>query len=172
MRLIKKFKISIFFINSILLTLLAGKMPKKRLCHKKWPYKEGKWEKDGKLYEKIFSVKKWKNLLPELSDFIKSAFSKRHLKQCTEEYLASFLTESCRSEFTHWCIIFSTAVFFIWGDLLTGIKMALLAIALNLPYIIIQRYNRPRITRLLRKIQAEKIFTGLSLERNIQKQAG
>lgn len=135
----------------MLLTFLSGKIPEDLLSYKRSLYKEKKWEKGGKIYDTFFHVKKWKVLLPDISDFIKPAFCKKVLKEYNENYLSTFLIESCRSELTHWAIILSAFLFSIWCDLLKVLKLVLLAIILNMPFIIIQRYNRPRIVRLLNR---------------------
>lgn len=150
---IKLFKsdLIIFLLFSLILTLLAERLPIRFYNYKRWLYRERKWENGGRIYDKIFFVKKWKSFVPDISDFLKWRFSKKHIQSVEKNYLERFLMESCKSELTHWLIICSSLLFFIWGGLFAFLKILLIAVILNLPYIMIQRYNRPRLLRMLRK---------------------
>ena len=139
----------IFVLISLAMTVIGEKIPNKIYFYKKWLFRERKWENGGRIYENCFKVKRWKSKLPDISDFVKWRFNKKHLVKVDNEYLSIFLTESCKSEFTHWMIIMSTAFFNFWNDTATTILMLVFSCVLNLPYIIIQRYNRPRVIRLL-----------------------
>jgi glycosyl-4,4'-diaponeurosporenoate acyltransferase len=139
-----------FILFSLAMTIICEKIPKKLYHYKKWLFRERNWEQGGRIYE-IFGVKKWKSKLPDISDFMKWRFNKKHLAESSSNYLSVFLTESCKSEFTHWMIIISTLFFELWNDWVTTLFMFVIACFLNLPYIIIQRYNRPRLIKLLRR---------------------
>lgn len=148
---ILKVNLIIFLIFSLVVSFVAEKLPAGLYSYHNWLYKVRKWEKNGAFYEKIFIVKKWKCRLPEISDFVKSRFAKKHLKNNSRDYLYRFVTESCKAEFTHWIIILSSLLFFFWNDAVSALLVVFIAVLLNLPYIIIQRYNRPRLLRLLKK---------------------
>lgn len=141
----------LFILVSLTMTIVCEKMPSNLYNYKKWLFREKKWEDGGRIYEHLFSVKSWKSKLPDISDFMKWRFNKKHLAQCGSDYLSVFLTESCKSEFTHWMIILSTLLFRFWSDLTSTLFFLILAGILNLPYIIIQRYNRPRLIHLLKR---------------------
>lgn len=146
-----KVNLLVFILISIVMTLLAEKIPDRAYYYKKWLYRERKWEDGGHFYERMFGVKSWKAKLPDISDFMKWRFNKKHFAQNNKDYLAVFLTESCKSELTHWMIILSTLLFKFWNDWISVLLILSVAALLNLPYIIIQRYNRPRLKRLLRR---------------------
>ncbi len=144
-----KYNIVIFIILSVLSTVISVKMPVSCFNYKKWQFKMRTFEKNGDIYQHFFKVKRWKNHIPELGDFVKSIFPKKQILKLSRDYLYRFAAETCRAEFAHWCIIFSSFIFRFWNDAAMSIFMVLLAIALNFPYIIIQRYNRPRIINIL-----------------------
>lgn len=146
-----KVNLFIFILFSIVMTLIAEKMPTKIYYYKKWLYRERQWEDGGHIYERIFGVKSWKAKLPDISDFMKWRFNKKHFAKNNNNYLFAFLTESCKAEFTHWMIIMSTLIFKFWNNWSSVLLIMSIAMLLNLPYIIIQRYNRPRLKRLLRR---------------------
>lgn len=65
---------------------------------------------------------------------------------------ARSLIESCRGEMTHWLPIF---LFWVFGFIVPPyalVYMLIYALVANLPCIIVQRYNRPRILKILVKI--------------------
>lgn len=142
-------EIMILLLNSLFCTYLGEKIPLKLLSPDKWPFKERSWEKGGAVYQKLFRVKSWKTSLPEVSDFIKCIFKKRHIWTYSKDYLSRFVLESCKAELTHWMIIWSSLFINIWDSASAGRILFWLSVALNFPYIIIQRYNRPRIIRYL-----------------------
>ena len=142
-----------FFFFSVIITYLSNKMPNRFYSSDSWLLRQREWEKRGIFYQRVFRVKLWKKLMPELGDIVKSVFPKKRIKEYTREYLKKYIFESCKSEVTHWCIIFSTLLFFLWNEFKPAMMMVLLAIILNLPYIIIQRYNRPRIMVMVENIE-------------------
>jgi glycosyl-4,4'-diaponeurosporenoate acyltransferase len=152
---IKKFAVNIiyFILLSVLITCIFERLPAHLYYHRKWLFRERKWEKGGEFYQRVLKVKAWKKFLPELSDFVKSIFPKRNLAQFDKDYLTRFLAESCKSELTHWGIIFSTLLFYACNDSNAAAAMLAVATVLNLPYIIIQRYNRPRIIQILEHME-------------------
>lgn len=140
----------ILAVFSIVITFLSTKIPEKLCFYKKWLYKERKWEKGGNIYQDIFKVRKWKGRMPELSDFIKSIYPKKYIKEHDIENLLIYLAESCKAELTHVAIILSSLLFHAWnGDFIANV-IFIIAFILNVPYIIIQRYNRPRIINILK----------------------
>lgn len=143
-----------FFLFSIIITYLSNKLPDSIYSCKSWLLKERSWEKKGMIYQHVLKVKYWKKYLPELSDFVKSVFPKREIKEFSKNYLQKFLYESCKSEVTHWCIILSSLLFYFWTEFGPASLMLAIAITINLPYIIIQRYNRPRIMELVESIES------------------
>jgi glycosyl-4,4'-diaponeurosporenoate acyltransferase len=119
-----------------------------------WLYKQRKWEKNGKIYVRIFRLKKWKKRLPDGAALFKKGFKKKHLKALDDVYLDDFIRETCRAELTHWTMLLFSLVFFIWNPWWVGIVMIVYAILVNVPCIIIQRYNRIRLKRVCAKLTA------------------
>jgi len=119
-----------------------------------WLYKQRKWEKNSKIYVRIFGLKKWKKRLPDGAALFKKGFQKKHLKGIDDIYLDNFIRETCRAEITHWIMFLLSPVFFIWNIWWVGIVMIMYAILVNLPCIIIQRYNRIRLKRVYSKLTA------------------
>jgi glycosyl-4,4'-diaponeurosporenoate acyltransferase len=139
----------ILFLDSLFMTFLGQKIPLKFFSPKIWLFKERLWEKGGDIYQQLFRVKSWKTSLPEVGDFIKSVFKKKHLWEFTKDYLSCFILESCKAELTHWIIIVSAFLISWWDRISVSWAVFWFSVLLNSPYIIIQRYNRPRILKLV-----------------------
>ncbi|HAX72646.1 MAG TPA: glycosyl-4,4'-diaponeurosporenoate acyltransferase [Firmicutes bacterium] len=114
------------------------------------------FENQGKLYDNVFQIRKWKKYLPDGAKCFRSGFKKKHLNSYDSMYLSRFLLESYRAELAHWLIIGHAPLFLCLADK-TVFFMMLLYISLeNLPCIMAQRYNRPRIENVLRKQNRNK----------------
>ncbi len=119
-------------------------------------FRQKKWEKDGKIYQKIFRIRSWKGLLPDGGAMLKGGYAKKHLTDTSKENMELFLIESRRAELTHWLGILPFWFFGLFSP--QGFIWIMLGYALvvNLPCILAQRYNRPRIQKLLNKQKVSK----------------
>ncbi len=115
-----------------------------------------KWEEEGKIYQKIFRIRSWKGLLPDGGGMVKGGYAKKHLADTSKENMERFLIESRRAELTHWLEIIPFWVFGLFAP--PGFIWIMLGYALvvNLPCIFAQRYNRPRIQKLLKRQETSK----------------
>lgn len=138
----------------VTIPLFCLKISDKWLSSSSALFKTYKWERDGDFYNKIFRIRKWKKLLPDGGALVKNGFKKKNIDASSLENLHKFNIESCRAELVHWILMFP---FWVVGFIAPPIVIPcilLYALVANLPCIIAQRYNRPRITKLLVKIQA------------------
>ncbi|MGG4492278.1 glycosyl-4,4'-diaponeurosporenoate acyltransferase [Metabacillus idriensis] len=114
------------------------------------------WERSGIFYEKI-QIRKWKDRLPEAGNLFKGGFSKQALTGKERSEMERFLLETKRGEFSHWLQLVPCLFFFIWNTPLAALFNVLYAFAFNSPFILIQRYNRIRLSRVLQKKKAGRI---------------
>ena len=127
----------------------VSKIFKKHINYNQWWFKEKRFEKG--LY-KLLHVKDWKDKAltynPEL-------FS---LKQYTLEEIANTMV---KAEVDHWInevISLSTLLFIIpWGRTWAFVISAIVAMIFDSQFIIIQRYNRPRILKVMEREKNHKI---------------
>jgi len=121
----------------------VSKLFKKHINYKQWWFKERKFEKG--LY-KLLRVKEWKG---KALTYNPESFS---LKEHSLEEIANTMT---KSEVDHWIneiISLSTLLFAIlWGEFWIFLITAIAAMIFDSQFIIIQRYNRPRIMKILDK---------------------
>lgn len=106
---------------------------------------------EKKLYE-LLRVKKWKD---KALTYNPEAFS---FKKHTQEEIVYVMT---KSEVDHWIneIISLTSILFslIWGKAWIFCITAALAMIFDAQFIIIQRYNRPRLLRIIEKKKGRSI---------------
>jgi glycosyl-4,4'-diaponeurosporenoate acyltransferase len=111
------------------------------------------WEQGGEIYQKIFHVRAWKKIIPSGAAVYKGAFRLKTLPTYKFEYLQIWLKESCRAELCHWVMILPGFLFFLWNNVEVGWWMVAYAVANNLVPIVMQRYNRPRVRKMLSQLQ-------------------
>lgn len=109
------------------------------------------FEKKGTLWNTLFRVRKWKDKVPEGGRIFPGSYNKSELQDKNPAALKSFITEINRAEITHWMIIFSLPLIFTFNPRWTYILHGSYALLSNIPFIIIQRYNRPRFERLYKR---------------------
>lgn len=113
-----------------------------------WLYRQRSWEKNGRIYEKLFRLKSWKKKLPDGAAVFKNGFQKKYLRETNQQYLRDFIRETCRAEATHWIVFLFGFIFLIWNIWWVGIVMIIYATIVNVPCIITQRYNRIKLIRI------------------------
>ena len=125
------------------------KLFKKHINYKQWWFREKGFEKE--LY-KLLRVKDWKG---KALTYNPESFS---LKEHSLEEIANNMA---KVEVDHWInevISLSTLLFIIpWGRVWAFFISAIVAMVFDSQFIIIQRYNRPRVERILEK--QENILT-------------
>ncbi|GKV68313.1 glycosyl-4,4'-diaponeurosporenoate acyltransferase [Sporosarcina sp. NCCP-2716] len=109
------------------------------------------FEQGGALWDRLFRVRSWKSLIPDGTLFIRSGYSKKALHGSAEEDFARFAAESRRAELTHWLSILPAFLFFLWNPVWAGWLNVAYALLFNVPIILAQRFNRPRLERLLKR---------------------
>lgn len=109
------------------------------------------WEQGGHIYDRWFRVKRWKDRVPSGGALFRRGFALRQLETRDPETLRQWLIETCRAEACHWIAMLPAGLFFLWNPPAVGWGMVVYALAFNLPLIVVQRYNRPRLHALYRR---------------------
>ncbi|KHE68188.1 hypothetical protein [Halobacillus sp. BBL2006] len=110
-------------------------------------YRLKRWEKNGNIYERL-KIKKWKHRLPEARKWVNQGKGKTgiYLRNVTDFH--TFKMQTNRSELSHWLQMLPAPFFFLFNPPWAGWIMMLYAVLFNLPFIMVQRYNRARIEKL------------------------
>ena len=110
------------------------------------------FERGGSIYERVFHIRSWKHHLPDGGGvWKKRSYKKKSLTDFSEQNLKRFLIETSRGELVHWLGIFPFWVFGLFAPPVVIWIMLCYALLVNLPCIIAQRYNRPRVYALYQK---------------------
>lgn len=121
----------------------VSKLLKNHINYKQWWFKEKKFEKG---FYKFLRVKDWKG---KALTYNPESFS---LKNHSLEEIANTMS---KSELDHWInevISLTTILFAIpWGMFWIFLTTAIAAMIFDSQFIIIQRYNRPRIVKILER---------------------
>jgi glycosyl-4,4'-diaponeurosporenoate acyltransferase len=110
------------------------------------------WEQHGRVYDRILRVHAWKRALPDGAAVFRSGFRKRRMSGRSPGYCAQFVLETCRAELAHWLARALLPLFFIWNPWQIALLMIPYAISTNVPCIVAQRYNRPRLSALANRL--------------------
>lgn len=146
----------IFALDAVIATILHA-LPRKLFDPFKKIYTVN--DKEKNILIKI-GIKKWKDKVPETGQFCN--FKKDKLKGTEVDYLFTFLEETCYAEVIHIAMaligfldIIIWPIKYIWNFTL---PLALVNFFINIPSILIQRYNRPRLmkTYIFKKREIEK----------------
>ena len=135
----------------ILISFLMERVPASHFHQDTFFLQSQPWEDHGELWEKIFRVKRWKHLIVDGTTIIQKGFEKNSLAGNKREYLEEFLLESRRAELTHWISILPAPLFFLWNPVWAGWIMIAYACLFNGPIIMAQRYNRPRLKKIIQR---------------------
>jgi len=108
------------------------------------------WEREGRVYLGL-GIRRWKEHLPDGAGIFDDGFRKKKIRGTDPLYFKRFVLETCRAELVHWVIIALIPLFFLWNPLEVAVWMIPFGLAVNLPCLIAQRYNRPRLQRMARR---------------------
>lgn len=128
-------------------------IPRRWFCPDRFPFRAWKWEKGGKIYNKL-KIKAWKDRLPDMSKIMKDMVPKRVGATPTSESVRILVGETCRAEAVHAALCLCAPVICLfWSNAAVGILLTCVVILCNLPFIMIQRYNRPALVTLAKRLE-------------------
>lgn len=111
-------------------------------------FKTFAFEQSGELWNHLFKVRRWKDQLPDGSKLISNGFDKSRLPDYKMTTLKKFIIEMRRAELAHWLSMLPAPFFLIFNPRWAGMINVLYAFVSNFPFIITQRYNRPKLEKL------------------------
>lgn len=146
------FSCAIYLIILGILCFPFGRLLKKHdFNFQQFPFASFSFERDGKVYEQI-GIRKWQKIAPDISRMAPSVIPKKAIDaRMTSAEIYNMIQETCVAEVTHVLLCIAAVVpLWIWPGV-GGMLFCVLDISLgNLPFILIQRYNRPRLLRYMR----------------------
>ena len=131
----------------ILSHFVGQALPRAHFDPQKFPDRSADWENGGKVYEKL-GIKHWKDRLPDMSKIMPDMVKKK-MSAVKSQGMDVLIAETCVAECVHWALmLLSLGIFFFWRGAWAVVFWLVYNLLGNLPFIIIQRYNRPRLVML------------------------
>lgn len=132
--------------------ILGRILPKSWFNSDAFPYKSFKFENNGRIYDKL-QIRKWQKKVPDMSRLFKKLMPEKKFtdREKDVEKLPLMIQETCVAEFIHWLLfILGWGCVFLWSGIWGWIVAIVYNLVGNVPFIIIQRYNRPRLKQVMK----------------------
>jgi glycosyl-4,4'-diaponeurosporenoate acyltransferase len=131
----------------------AYRLDDSRLSRDGWLLRQRRFE-TGRWYRRRLRINRWKDKVPEAGDLFRGGVSKRHLPAYDVAGLQLFVRETRRAELAHWWAMLCGPLFVLWNPPLAAGLLIGYGVVANLPFILIQRYNRFRTQPLIERRSA------------------
>ena len=116
------------------------------------PYRCRDWEKGGRVYNKLH-IRRWKDRLPDMSRLMPDM-----VRKDLGSDPAVLVQETCVAECVHWALtLLSAGIFFLWRSGWAALLWLVYNVLGNVSFIVIQRYNRPRLQKLAEKTRRRPV---------------
>lgn len=103
-------------------------------------------------YRRWLRINAWKDKVPEAGALFSGGVSKRQLPSYDAAGLELFVRETRRAELGHGWAMACSPLFVLWNPPLAAGVLVAYGVVVNLPFILIQRYNRIRTQALLARL--------------------
>ena len=143
---------SIVGVMGIVSYFLGERIPREWYHPERFPYRSWTRERDGQVYEKL-GVKRRKTHAIDMSKFMKRSFPKQHTMSRDPAHLRRLVLEMCNAELVHWVLTLLSPIFVWLIEGWYGVVIAVGYAYYNLGDVMIQRYNRPRIQMILKRLE-------------------
>ena len=127
----------------------AYRLDDDRLRRDGWLLRPRRFESAGRWYRRRLRIHRWKDRLPEAGASFRGGVSKRYLPSYDVAGLELFVRETRRAELAHWWAMGCGPLFVLWNPPLAAGLLVGYGVVANLPFILIQRYNRFRTQPLV-----------------------
>ena len=108
------------------------------------------------MYEKL-GIRKWHKKVLDMSRILPGLMPAKSLSGDYGQNLPVMIQETCVAEAVHITVsVAGLRCLWMWPGVGGVTVTAIHIILLNLPFILIQRYNRPRLIRLQKKLEKKK----------------
>jgi glycosyl-4,4'-diaponeurosporenoate acyltransferase len=140
----------------------AHRLPQRWLQRDAGPLRLTKAERRVRVFHRL-GIRRWKDRLPEAGALFAGGLSKRHLPSAVDGGLTRFVVETRRAEWAHWWALAAAPLFALFNPPGAAVAMILYALVANGPCIVVQRYNRARLRRVLARERNSRDTIGSSI---------
>ena len=131
---------------------LAHRLPARRIADDGWLLAPRRFEGSGEFYRRRLRIHAWKDRLPEAGALFDGGVSKRALPGRDRAGIELFVGETRRAELAHWWAMLPGPLFVLWNPPAAAVVHVGYGVAVNLPFVAVQRYNRLRAAGVLRRL--------------------
>ena len=121
----------------------------------RFPFRAYPFERDGKFYDDVFRIRRWQSRVPDVSRWAPQIVPRKSLSAHLDApQLRRMVNETCVAELTHLLLCLAAAALpFIWPGWGGWLTLAVDILLGNLPFLLIQRYQRPRLLHALHRVE-------------------
>ncbi len=153
----KKLWWSVLYLAAIsLLSNVAAAFIKRDFRTDAFPFRPWPFEREGRFYERL-KIRKWKDRVPDMSKYLRS-LPRKALGGATGGQVRMLVQETCVAELVHGALMVLALPVLLCREPWAA-ALVLVYVLGNLPFIMIQRYNRPRLLRLAEKLERREEAT-------------
>ena len=149
----------VFGVVSWIMFLLGMAIPRSNFDFEDAFYRPRKWEKNGRIYDRL-KIRLWKDRMPDMSKFITRMYRKKLAGFRNAEHIRCLLNETCCAELIHVLSMVISPIYILLLDGISGVIVMILNFLGNIPFVLIQRYNRPRLAQILYKLEKAELAKG------------
>jgi glycosyl-4,4'-diaponeurosporenoate acyltransferase len=141
-----------FVVIGILAHVIGEALPRRIFSPRAFIFSQRPWEQEGAVYERL-GIRRWKDRLPDTSKICRYMTKKALPRGVASHQVDALVRETCVSEAVHASLcLASLAALLLWRGW-GGILACIVYILGNLPFIMIQRYNRPHLMGLSERLK-------------------
>ncbi len=140
-------------VIGLLSQCIGVRLPRRWFHPDSFPYAAYRWENEGRIYNKTY-VYRWKDSLPDMSRISRRMVRKSiSPMRCTSEHVRRLVLETCVAELVHLVLMLMSVIIYWINPTGLGAAIAIIYALTHIPFIIIQRYNRPTLVRLAERLK-------------------
>ncbi len=144
------------FVVGVLSFVLGRGLAMRAIGPEKGWFRPRKWERGGRIYEHL-GIRLWYKKLPDMSRILPRTMPKKALECDYMYHLPTVIRETCVAEIIHvFLSVAGLGCLFIWPGVGGVVVTVLFSVVLNGPFILVQRFNRPRLIRLYKRLCRKK----------------
>ena len=134
---------------SLLVGAAANQLPLPWLAHPAAKRSQGEAATVLRRYERCLLIRRWKPWIPDAGHVLPGGIRKASLMGRDRAGLERLLAETRRAELVHWALWPAWLVTALWLPPRGVVLNLVFATCFNLPCLLLQRYNRLRVGKLL-----------------------
>ena len=137
---------------SLLVGAAANQLPLPWLAHPAAERSQGEAATVLRRYERCLLIRRWKTWIPDAGHVLPGGIHKASLMGRDRAGLERLLAETRRAELVHWALWPAWLVTALWLPPRGVVLNLVFATCFNLPCLLLQRYNRLRVGKLLQAL--------------------